>query len=337
MHENDYEIRTLNDLPTSVDIYFGNGGLRLTWSNQGKKIDEWIQHFCSISQQENRREVSINTRKARLNVQSLRNTFPRLKKVSIHCSGEELNENGISSSEAALRAFLPNLDTLLLYGLPPNRSIGSIGMANLKQLHVYLDGSPYNLKLEDLLSLNVKTFIIMINEFSIRDLNRFFKMWIMGSNPKLEYLEIYGHCSRLPDWNVLLNGLKAVEEEEEGGSDEPQEEGPKEAEAVEEPEDVQDDEGQEDDEEVEDEDEKDDYEDEGSELEDEAEYEDEEEPEEAQIVPVAQVPRAAQRAENTTVVKTYTIRNSLGVFAEIETEFNRSAYVNVGLKFTVFN
>ncbi|CAO4371124.1 unnamed protein product [Caenorhabditis nigoni] len=301
-------------------------------------------------------------------------------------------------------------------------------MANLNQLHVYLDGSPYNLKLEDLLLLNVKTFIIMINEFSVRDLNRFFKMWIKGSNPKLEYLEIYGHFERFPDWNVLLNGLKAVEEEEEG---------PKEAEAVEEPEDAQDDENQEDDEELEDEDEEEeelegesegedvageadepyvgrvkaveaqnepegeaqevrieeaeavaeevpvdvqeeevqegyddeggkgkvaeeseeneddeeyeeeedeedieddnDYEDEGSELEDETEYEDEEEPEEAQIVPVAQVPRVAQRAENTAVVKTYTIRNSLGIFAEIETEFNRSAYVNVGLKFTVFH
>ncbi|PIC39512.1 hypothetical protein B9Z55_011173 [Caenorhabditis nigoni] len=405
-HENDYEIRTLNDLPTSVDIYFGNIG-RLTWSNQGKTIDEWIHHFCSISHQENRREVSINTRKARFDVQSLRNTFPSLKKVSIHCSGEELNVNGISSSETVLRAFLPDLETLLLYGLPPNRSIGSIGMTNLNVLHVYLDGSPYNLKLEDLLSLNVKSFVIMVNEFSIRDLNRFFKMWIKGSNPKLEYLEIYGHSSRFPDWNVLLKGLKAVEEEEEGGgSDEPQEEEPKEADAVEEPEDAQDDEDQEDYEEVEDEEEEEsegefkageadepqvgrveaveaqnepegaqevrveeaeavaeevpedvqeeevqegydeenekeedeeDIEDDNDYEDDESEYEDEEEPEEAQIVPVAQVPRVAQGAENTAVVKTYTIRNSLGVFAEIETEFNRSAYVNVGLKFTVFH
>ncbi|PIC39508.1 hypothetical protein B9Z55_011171 [Caenorhabditis nigoni] len=408
IHGNDNQIRSLNDLPASVDIRaisFGNSQRLLTWSNQGKTIGNWINHFCSISNPQTRYQVSIETKRMRFEIHSLRNTFPKLRKITIKCSRDESNKNCLSSSETVLRAFLPNLESLVLYGLPPNRSIGSIGMANLNFLELYLDSSQFDLKLEDFLSLNVKHCMININEFSLREVNRFFKLWIKGSNPRLEDLHIYGYSKTIPDWNLLLKGLKAVEKEEEGeiAEDEEEEESVGESEgegeagepqvgrvkaveaenepedeALEVPENVQEEEvaeeselEDEDDEEYEEEEEdeediEDDYdydyedeeselEDEESELEDEEEYEDEEEPEEAQIAPVAPVPRVVrvvpvapvvqeeeevpleQRAgaENAGIVKKYIIRNSLGVCAEIETEFNITYYVTVSVKFTV--
>ncbi|CAO4371113.1 unnamed protein product [Caenorhabditis nigoni] len=44
---------------------------------------------------------------------------------------------------------------------------------------------------------------------SLRDLNRFFKLWKKGSNPKLRELTIFWATNILPDWNVLLKGLEA--------------------------------------------------------------------------------------------------------------------------------
>ncbi|UMM25158.1 hypothetical protein L5515_005093 [Caenorhabditis briggsae] len=216
-HGNDDQIRSLNDLPASVDIRatsLGNIG-RLTWSNQGKTIGEWIHHFCSISKPETRYQVSIETERMRFEIHSLRNTFPKLRKITIYCSQDESNENCLSSSETCLRAFLPNLESLVLYGLPPNLPIGIIGMTNLKALELYHDHSPLELKTEDFLSLNVRSCIIKVNEFSLRDLNRFFKKWIKGSNPRLKDLHIYGYLSGFPDWKLLLKGLKAVEKDEE--------------------------------------------------------------------------------------------------------------------------
>ncbi|CAP24452.1 Protein CBG03584 [Caenorhabditis briggsae] len=326
------QILTLNDHPASVEIMgrgyrFGRDTLRLTWSNQGRTIGEWIQQFFSIHQRDTRYGVSFESQKMKFDVQSLRNTFPKLKQISIHCSQEEPNENGISSSENVLRAFMPDIVELLLYRLPRNLSIGSIGMANLNFLELYLNSSLFDLKLEDLLSLNVRHCIININEFSLREINRFFKLWIRGFNSRLGDLHIYGYSKAIPDWNLLLKGLKAVEKEEkeeivededeeesededeagEAGAqevrveaadaernpeDEPQEEVLDEAEAVaeEEPDEVaEDSEEDEDDEEYEEEEEDEEgIEDEESELE---EYEDEEEPKEAQIAPVAAVPR----------------------------------------------
>ncbi|PIC39662.1 hypothetical protein B9Z55_011278 [Caenorhabditis nigoni] len=52
----------------------------------------------------------------------------------------------------------------------------------------------------------------------LRDLNRFFKLWIKGSNPRLKQLFI--SCDNVvpiaPDWNVLLKGLRAEEAEANG-------------------------------------------------------------------------------------------------------------------------
>ncbi|CAO4371115.1 unnamed protein product [Caenorhabditis nigoni] len=48
---------------------------------------------------------------------------------------------------------------------------------------------------------------------SLRDLNRFFKLWMKGSNPKLKNFAIHWRTEIIPDWNILLKGLKAKDAE----------------------------------------------------------------------------------------------------------------------------
>ncbi|CAO4371262.1 unnamed protein product [Caenorhabditis nigoni] len=45
----------------------------------------------------------------------------------------------------------------------------------------------------------------------LRDLNRFFKLWMKGSNPRLKKFKISCDMEITPDWNVLLKGLRAQE------------------------------------------------------------------------------------------------------------------------------
>ncbi|CAR98651.1 Protein CBG26124 [Caenorhabditis briggsae] len=92
-------------------------------------------------------------------------------------------------------------------------SIQHIGMTNLKELEMY---APRNLRNEDVSTFNVKKCLISTDKISLRDWNRFFKLWIKGFNLRLEHLIIERNA--IPEWNILLNGLKAEETEGEGST-----------------------------------------------------------------------------------------------------------------------
>ncbi|PIC21813.1 hypothetical protein B9Z55_026514 [Caenorhabditis nigoni] len=87
-------------------------------------------------------------------------------------------------------------------------------MTNLKHFEIDYQSS---LDFVDICSWNVESSLIMLGDkISLSDLNRFFKRWIKGSNPKLEELSILWDTKFIPNWNILLKGLKTIETEEDG-------------------------------------------------------------------------------------------------------------------------
>ncbi|CAO4371258.1 unnamed protein product [Caenorhabditis nigoni] len=97
--------------------------------------------------------------------------------------------------------------------LQENLSLQHIGMANLKVLDYH---SRTNLNFDFLFTLNAENCMIDTDRISLRDLNRFLKFWIKGSNPKLKDLILSFYTEVNTDWNVLLKGLKAKEAEAKG-------------------------------------------------------------------------------------------------------------------------
>ncbi|PIC39620.1 hypothetical protein B9Z55_011250 [Caenorhabditis nigoni] len=134
--------------------------------------------------------------------------LPNLKSIEINCYKPEPNEYDIQSVQNILRAFLPYVESIRLLRVPlqENFSIQHIGMANLKEFEI---DCPRHQKFDDLLTLNVERCTIFKDHFSLRHLNRFFKLWMKGSNRKLKYLLIHG--VNIADWNVLLKGLQPEE------------------------------------------------------------------------------------------------------------------------------
>ncbi|PIC39347.1 hypothetical protein B9Z55_011063 [Caenorhabditis nigoni] len=133
----------------------------------------------------------------------------------INQSFDEPSEKDIMYAENVLRVFLPLVETVQLncVTLRKHFFVQHIGMANLKRLDLKSD---HNVKFDDLLTLNVEKLIInKAKNISLRDLNRFFKLWMKGSFPKLKFLYVKEKTRTIPDWNVLLKGLKAKEEEKE--------------------------------------------------------------------------------------------------------------------------
>ncbi|CAO4370576.1 unnamed protein product [Caenorhabditis nigoni] len=172
-------------------------------------LGEWIPHLCSMFQGEDY-EAVFYVGMPQLDARSLRNIFPKLQIIKLARTGEERNELCILNTQNILRAFLPVVEIVQLVSVPlhENLSFQHIAMANLKVL--YLCGH-YNLKLDDLLSLNVEHCRIDTDQFSLRALNRFFKLWMKGSNRKLKLFSALVKREDNTDWNILLKGSNAEE------------------------------------------------------------------------------------------------------------------------------
>ncbi|CAO4361469.1 unnamed protein product [Caenorhabditis nigoni] len=218
MGDNHEELKNLNDIPIDVDVTIEKRSLIFDdddmefwptvvsktyfWSNQEKNIGQWIQHICSIFRCDSYEAGFSIGKRTFGDIKSIRNTFPKLRKIVISC---EPNEQDITSAQNILRAFQP--ETVHLYSAPLQENLQHTGMRNLKELEIH---SPHlNPRIEDLLTMNVERCTILGTQFSLRDLNRFFKLWTKGSNRRLNYLFVHGEG--VADWNALMKGLQAGE------------------------------------------------------------------------------------------------------------------------------
>ncbi|UMM44397.1 hypothetical protein L5515_019552 [Caenorhabditis briggsae] len=173
-------------------------------------LGEWIQHLCSFSKFDDsiRHHADFYIGRMLFDTQTLRNTFPKLHSIVIDGMKAETNEHTIFTAQTILRAFLPNVECVKLNDVPLQENLSSqhIGMTNLKKLDIDYQS---NLNIDDLCTLNLERYTTQTNQIPPRCLNRFFKLWIKGSNPKLKELLILCDTVIISDWNVFLRGLKA--------------------------------------------------------------------------------------------------------------------------------
>ncbi|PIC21808.1 hypothetical protein B9Z55_026510 [Caenorhabditis nigoni] len=223
MPENNENILNLTDVPVSVGVKRGTRTVNetreveSTISNQGMTLIEWIRHFGSLTMYF---DVDFFVGLIEFDIQTFHDTLPKVRCLSITCLIDQPDENDILEAQNLLRPFLPDVRHLQLNSVPlsENLSLQHIGMANLKVLSFeYLS----NVRFVDLCTCNAESIIIgkKGDQMSLVDLNRFFKLWITGSNPRLEELFIEWDTETIPDWNILLKGLKAEiddDEDEEG-------------------------------------------------------------------------------------------------------------------------
>ncbi|CAP37246.1 Protein CBG20200 [Caenorhabditis briggsae] len=219
MGKNYKQIASLNDLPLNVNVFKGEEvHLAVTMSNQGMALREWIQHLCSISNKVKLHEAEFHIGDMQFDVQSLRNAFPKLRNIGIHGSRNETSEHETLNAQIILRAFLPYVKEveLISVNLGENLTCEHIGIANLKNLDFV---HPKNFNFDCIFTLNAESCNIITDQIPLRDLNRFFKLWVKQPNPRRRSLMISCDMETVPDWNVLLKGLKFEEIEKEAEED----------------------------------------------------------------------------------------------------------------------
>ncbi|PIC39478.1 hypothetical protein B9Z55_011153 [Caenorhabditis nigoni] len=220
MPEDDEKMTTLNGFPVSVNVSYSNHyipgfqDILSTWTNQGKTVEEWIQHICSINQPTHCYVAIFHVREIEFDIQTLRNSFPKFFSVDIIFSQTEAIENDILSAQNVLKAYQFDSQYFRMENFPfqENLSLQHIGMANSNILEIRF---PRNLRFDDFLTVNAISICLETDQMSLRDLNRFFKLWKKGSNPMLQEMAVFWEAQTIPDWNILMKGLKAKEVEAE--------------------------------------------------------------------------------------------------------------------------
>ncbi|CAO4387733.1 unnamed protein product [Caenorhabditis nigoni] len=151
-------------------------------------LEQWIQHLCSFSEFDIDidHHAEFHVGKMIFDVQSLQNIFPKLESLIVDCRRAGTNERAILTAQTILRALLSKVRCVDLIGVPFNENLSSqhIGMMNLRVLEIDYQS---DLNIDDLCILNVESYTNQTNRISPRCLNRFFKLWIKGSNPRLEF------------------------------------------------------------------------------------------------------------------------------------------------------
>ncbi|CAP24488.1 Protein CBG03637 [Caenorhabditis briggsae] len=188
MLKNDKELKKLDDTPVNAYVEITkfqpiDESQRFTWSNHQTTLGKCIRILCSIFRYE-AYKADFHMRMTQYEIQSIRNTFPKLRTICIVGALDEQEEHEVVYAQKLLRVFLPDVENVRLRRVPlqENLSLQHIGMSNLKSLNLFYSR---NLKIDDLVTFNVEKYVNRTDKISPLDLNRFFKLRTKGCNPKL--------------------------------------------------------------------------------------------------------------------------------------------------------
>ncbi|CAO4371829.1 unnamed protein product [Caenorhabditis nigoni] len=159
----------------------------------GYGFEDYLNHCLTLTKAQN---VDILTFKQEVqNLEEFRRIIPKIWKLKI------LDLFPDNSIQDVLRLFVPNV-------LQIDREYANIEHHLISNLDRFMTAFPWNLTLENLLSMNARDIEMTVHQFSAIDLNRFLKLWMKGSNRRLKHLELKIRNSPKLEKGRIWKGIK---------------------------------------------------------------------------------------------------------------------------------
>ncbi|KAF1760373.1 hypothetical protein GCK72_008622 [Caenorhabditis remanei] len=150
------------------------------WSMKKLSVRKWITHFKTLFQL-TEFTICLCSNCHVFDMEDVRNTFPEVKTLHIW-------SDSVPDIDFLVRSFpTRNLDLEGCFEMLRHRR--QVLIQNFDELVIF-PGSirPTPIDLDDLLLINGKRIIVHDTKLTEKDLNRFIKLWIKGSNPRMEEL-----------------------------------------------------------------------------------------------------------------------------------------------------
>ncbi|EFO93325.1 CRE-FBXB-115 protein [Caenorhabditis remanei] len=192
-------------LPDKVDLeLFEYGPYRKIWSMRGLSVKEWINHFTNIFHLPTVCSITFEENANTFDIEEIRDTFKSVDTLSFG------NSDG-TDVESIIKHF-PTRE--LYFGQGASNTLKhpqKVLIQNFDQLCLTYKHAGIALTLDDLLMTNSKRVSLIGLEWTGKQVNRFIKHWMRGSNPRMEDIFI----GFMPFFTVnqldILKGIKYME------------------------------------------------------------------------------------------------------------------------------
>ncbi|EFP11855.1 hypothetical protein CRE_29342 [Caenorhabditis remanei] len=188
------ELITYNNTAETVELCIKGLNLR-KWINHLKAIFHFSELYC----------LQFDENASLFDIKELRTMFNSYYQLCI------LSDNG-----SDVKSILENIPTRRLFFENDvfNRLENpyQVLIQNYDELAIGPElESPNSLELDDLLMTNSKAIKIFDSNWAEKELNRFLKHWMKGSNPRMERLSIYFFPQETLNNSKILKGIKGME------------------------------------------------------------------------------------------------------------------------------
>ncbi|PIC30328.1 hypothetical protein B9Z55_021603 [Caenorhabditis nigoni] len=195
------EIKFVVHKGPSMELHRGN---RIeVWRKEGFTQSDWIAHFLSLCDSRVTL-LKINNVPSIAHLDTVKQLFPKCDKLQI------CENNSIELTRAAVSKFLSLADEVRIECNPfdDKNHISELLSLNSKVLRLYNVRNVYKLKLSDLLMANSTYLNIFIARISVKELNRFVKVWMKGNRRFYRPKRIGLFLNRFITHEEVLRGIE---------------------------------------------------------------------------------------------------------------------------------
>ncbi|CAL2038308.1 unnamed protein product [Caenorhabditis brenneri] len=187
--------------PKFVRIYKSmRNNKTIKWEQKEYKIKDWLEHLCQVFHRKFH-DIIFWPHASRFDFDSVYRHFKNPSHLCLHGTGNTDYDNRV------LKMIIPKREMSLDFGNHPNGQLPkNILVQNYDIFNCYGNNQVMNQSflLNDLLCINSREIRINQPDFSLTDLNKFLKLWIRGSNPRLQRLQIRNLAF---EDDVVLSGI----------------------------------------------------------------------------------------------------------------------------------
>ncbi|CAL2038532.1 unnamed protein product [Caenorhabditis brenneri] len=206
-HGNDFtnnQINVREDIEVHVSEH-GEAPIKWKWNFENFELKEWLHHFCEVLHHPKIDSLFFDDRNINDKcIEPIQKVIKGLQIGSLGVSRDLTTE----FAQKALESF-SNYERLYLDQIPfDNHKLNKLLVQNLQSVCI---PRAERLKIDQILLTNFQRIQQYISLLTEKDLNRFLKLWICGSNPRLKYFDTEWrpqNGSVLFNANVIFNGIK---------------------------------------------------------------------------------------------------------------------------------
>ncbi|EGT48857.1 hypothetical protein CAEBREN_01980 [Caenorhabditis brenneri] len=205
-HEGDAPKKVKKPTHLYFDEYSHQKESNLTFEFRNVKfeIKDWMEHFHTIF---HCKETGIvfNENASQFDFDSVYEHFKNPDELLMFGTGNDEYNNQVMKSYMPLNDIRVELEIFENQKVPRQLLIQNFG-----HFYGYGEHLRESFTLDDLLCTNSKQIVLMNILFSQKDINRFLKLWISGSNRRLEQLTVHFVDREVPSPDALVEGITHV-------------------------------------------------------------------------------------------------------------------------------